>query len=175
MSFSHPFGEHNVRGTLNNWFAAQITASGQPAWMPSARVLFNRPERGLISGYSGHAFTVEHTDTTPIAQYEGRNTIGGSAGEMRQGLMLINCWVSREQAPADYMRRVQQMGDMVSYLYQHTKAVELLNTYTSTAAPSGMGALVRLSNLEGQTPMPDPNPDLVRRRYLIRYIWTERT
>lgn len=176
MSFEHAHGKYNVEGTLNNWFATNIAGAGLPPWMPSARCVYNWPQKDLISGYSGHAFALNHLGAMSVQQYEGRNTIGGSAGETRQGLWEINCWVSRQVAGERYTERLRHMGDMVTNLFMSARyGVEITNLYTSTAAPSGIGALVRLYDVEEMATLPDPNPDMMRRRFLVRYRWLERT
>lgn len=174
MTFEHKFGTYNVEGTLNNWVMVHLTGAGTPTWMPSARVVFDYPEQPLISGYSGHAFSVTHLGSTVIGTYEGNNTVGGSAGQMMQGTLEVDCWISRQHAGAAWPARLRQMGDMVSYLFTSGSQVEINNLYTGTAAPSGAGGLINIRRGDEVEVAPDPNPDIVRRRYLARYRWIER-
>lgn len=177
MGFSHPYGAYNVEGTLNEWFKTNLTAWGVPAWMPSARVEFDWPEKNLISGYSGHTFTVTHLGAPePIQQYQGRVSVGNSAGQTMMNIVEINCWVSKQQAGGQYEARLRQMGDMVTKLFTSAREVEIKNLYTGLAAPTGIKALIRLSPAEGRTVVnPDPgNPDYHRRRYQVTYTWVER-
>lgn len=174
MAFEHKFGVYNVEGTLNNWVNTNLTGAGVPAWMPSARVVFDYPESKLIDGHSGHAFSVTHLGAEVIGRYEGNNTVGGSAGQMMQGIMEVNAWMSKQQAGAAWPARLRQMGDMVGYLFTSGQQVEITNLYTSTAAPSGVGGLINVGQAEEAAVAPDPNPDIMRRRYLVRYRWVER-
>jgi len=175
MSFSHVYGEYNVEATLNEWFIDNITAAGVPAWMPSARVIFDwGKENPVISGYSGHAFSVTHIGHDPVMTFQGRNTVGGSAGQRMEGEMIVNCWVSRGQAGASHPARLRQMGDMVRTLFTSGREVEIKNWYTGASAPSGIGALVRVGEAARQAVAIDPNPDIVRQRYSVMYQWIER-
>ena len=177
MSFSHPYGSYNVEGSFNDWVRVNLTAAGLPTWMPSARLLFDWPESYLISGHSGHAFTVTHLGKPEtIQRYQGRNTISGSAGQTVMNLAQVDGWISKQQAGAAYNQRLRQMGGMIEYLFTSGREIEIKNLYTSTAAPSGIKALIRLNPAQGQTiPNPDPiNPDYFRVRYLVSYNWLER-
>lgn len=177
MAFEHPYGRYSVEGTLNNWFNTNLTANGIPAWMPSARVVYDYPETPLISGYGGHAFSVTHLEPEPVQMYQGRNTFGGSAGQTMEGTMDISCWVSKQQAGGGYAQRLRQMADMVGALMTSAREVVLTNLYTGAQAPSGIGELIRVGEPRG-VPVTNPdvrNPDLHRRRILTTYRWIERT
>lgn len=175
MVFTHAYGAYNVNASLNTWFQANITAAGLPAWMPSARVVFDYgQETPIISGYSGHAFSVAHLGADVAEQYQGRNSLGGSAGQRMAGIMEVNCWVSKQAAGNAYTQRLRHLGDMVTTLVTQTKAVRLTNYYTSTAAPSALPVLVRLENWEEVAVGEDPNPDIRRKRFLIDYSWLDR-
>jgi hypothetical protein len=173
MTFSHSLGLYNVEGTLNNWFNTNLTANGIPAWMPSARVVYDYPENGLINGHSGHAFSVTHQGAEVLERYQGNNTVGNSAGQMMQGMAEINCWISKEAAGASWPARLRQMGDMVRFVFVSARQIEINNLYTSTAAPSGVGGLITFGQTDEVSVAPDPNPDIMRRRFITRYRWVE--
>jgi hypothetical protein len=175
MAFSHVYGAYNAEGSVNEWFQTNLTAWGVPSWMPSARVLFDVPRDALHSGYSGHAFSVIHLGEPEVLEtYQGRHTIGGSAGQRVGNLMRVDCWGSRAVMGESYPMKMRQMADMVTYLFSSGREVVIKNLYTGAQAPSGIGALVRLSPAEGVSVAPDPNPDVVRRSFLARYWWIER-
>lgn len=177
MGFSHPFGAYSVEGSLNEWFRVNLTAAGIPAWMPSARVVFDYPETPLISGYSGHAFSLTHLGAPEaIEDFQGRHVMGGSAGRRMGNLLRIDCWVSKQQAGEAYQARLRQMGDMVAYLLDSAISVPITNVYTGVAAPTAIGGLIRLGDVQSvAVPNPDSqNPDLHRRSFNISYEWIER-
>lgn len=175
MAFSHVYGQYNIETTINRWFEANITAHGLPAWMPSARVLFNFPESELIDGYSGHAFTVTHLGAETIENYQGRNT-DDRLGVSKQGIVEANVWVSKAAAGGSVVQWSKQAGDMVSHLFTSARDTEIVDAYGDNANPTGVGAILRFHTPE-QAPVASPdseNPDLFRRRYLLRYQWIER-
>jgi len=175
MAFSHPYGEYNVETTINRWFSANLTANGIPTWMPSARVVFNYPETQLISGHSGHAFTLSHLGADVIESYQGRH-VDDELGVLKEGIAEVNVWVSQSAAGGAVTQWSKQAGDMVSYLFVSARETEIVHAYGSVTVPTGIGALVRFNTPEQSTTTnPDPdNPDLIRRRYLLRYRWIER-
>jgi hypothetical protein len=175
MPFSAVFGAYNVQATINQWFYTNITSRGNPAWMPSARVVYDwGVEKPLISGYSGHAFSINHLNDRETQSFQGMRVDNGTAGSMRQGQFEINCWIDRRVASAQYMNRLRQMRDMVSRLFQN-ELVPLVNVYASTTnAPSATARLV-LGSPEFQYPASDPvDPDLWRIRGVATYTWNER-
>lgn len=174
MTFAHEYGTFNVQGSLNNWFVDNLTGAGIPSWMPSARIKFDHPEPPLLSGYSGHTFSVDHMPVELAASYQGRHVGKGEKGSTMQGGMAINCWVSREQAGNSYQQRLRQMGDMVSLLFQSGQSVLIGDYYEATASPATLTAIVRVQPARETIVPPDPNPDIVRRRFLAPYNWVER-
>lgn len=174
--FSALFGEYNVAASFNNWFYTNITANGTPSWMPSARVVFDwGKDNPLISGYSGHAFSLNHLGNIEVMNFQGKTVDNDSAGNMRQGQVEISTWVSRQQAGNSYMARLRQMRDMVATLFLQYNTVPIVNTYASVVtSPSATGRMI-LDNIDFTNPQADPvNPDIWRIRGLAQYRWTER-
>jgi len=175
MPFSALWGAYDVEGSVNEFFRVNITARGIPAWMPSARVLYNLGTEGLIlSGYSGHAFTVSHLGSQPIAQYQGGRVDAGSGGYTRQGAVQIDCWASKTYAGESFAARLRNMRDMVAQVIGSGQSLLILNAYTSTATPINTTAIVRIQppTFDGITV--DRNPDYIRIRSVATYRWVER-
>lgn len=174
--FSANYGEYNVAGSFNQFFVNQITAFGVPAWMPSARVVFDwGTESPLISGYSGHAFSVAHLENVNAASYEGKVVDNGSAGEMRRAQVEINCWVSRQIAGNNHIARLRQMRDMVNVLFLKNNWFNIYDVASATANPPSVTARAALDNIDFTNPQADPiNPDIFRVRGVAGYFWTER-
>lgn len=174
-TFSAVYGAYNVQGSFNQWLYKNITAYGAPAWMPSARVVYDwGVEKPLISGYSGHAFSVNHLGDLETTQFQGETVDNGSAGNMRRGQVEVNCWVSKQAAGNQHMARLRQMRDMVSRL-AHNKTFPIANLYASTATAPGATARGVIEGVEFNNPQGDPiNPDMWRTRAVIGYSWLER-
>ena len=173
MSFSHPYGTYSVQGTLNRWLETNLTAKGIPTWMTTARVVFDYPRESLFGG-SGWAFSVTHFDADPVGAYQGRHVGEGEVGTPMQGMMEVSCWASRQHASGAAPQWIRQMGDMVSHLFASAVNVPLTDLYTDPAGASGLTALVRVQPARHAPVVPDVNPDVVRRRYLVNYSWIER-
>lgn len=175
MGMTHNFGSYNVEGSINEFFRTNITAAGLPSWMPSARMVFNYPEQPLISGYSGHAFSVTHVGSVIVERFQGRGVDSG-LGHKRRGTLDFSCWVSKQAAGRDYALRLAHMRDMAMYMTVSAREVTLRNILSSTSTPPTLTAIARLEPIEWLEPMlPDAaNPDLIRARGLVRYDWIER-
>lgn len=174
MVFQHPYGTYNVQGSLNEWFRVNVTAAGIPAWMPSARVLYDWPATGLIDGHSGHAFTVTHIGPDPIGSYQGRTVGDGQRGTNMLGIMEVNCWADKQIAGESVTKYLRQMSDMVSYLFISARSVDIKNIYGSTTDPANVTAIIRLEAGRQVGVGPDVNLDIRRQRFLTNYTWLER-
>lgn len=174
--FSAVYGAYNVQGSLNQWFVKNITAQGTPLWMPSARVLFDwGKDRPIISGYSGHAFTLSHMPDRVRESYQGARVDNGSAGATRAGMVDISCWVSRQIAGEAYMARLRQMRDMVDSMWQSTQTLAYANIYAATAGTASATARMILEEIEFQPEQMDGhNADLYRIRAVANYSWVRR-
>jgi len=173
MAFSHPYGKANVQASINDWFNTNITGAGLPAWMSSARVRYDWPDSDLISA-NGHTFSVVHLGADVAQTYQGRTVAAGQNGQTMRGLLEVDCWLSERQASASAQIRLNQMGDMVTYLFTSGRQVPIKNLYASMTSPPTLSAIVRVGMAEEQTVQPDPNPDIRRKRYLVDYTWVER-
>lgn len=176
-TFSAVYGAYSVQGSYNQWFVKNITANGTPGWMPSARVIFDwGKERPVISGYSGHAFSIAHLNDRVIQNYQGMTVDNGSAGQLREGQVEINCWVSRSIAGEAYMARLREMRDMVEKIFLQNDWVILANLYAATAGTASSTARMMINAPEFQPPQADPiNADIFRIRGVADYSWISRT
>lgn len=144
--FSARFGGYNTEGSINAFFTTALTANGMPAWMPSARVLYDLGTEGLIlSGYSGHAFTISHMPSEPIVQFQGGAADNGTGGYMRRGAVQVDAWISKTYGGAAFAARVRTMRDMVARAVGSGQSVMLLNAYASTTTPPPMTAIIRVA------------------------------
>ena len=174
MAFQHSYGTYNVQGSLNEWFRVNVTAAGIPTWMPSARILYDFPESGLIDGHSGHAFTVTHMGPEPIGSYQGRTVGDGQRGTDMLGIMEVDCWVDKRVAGESFTHHLRQMADMVSYLFVSARSIDIQDFYGGTTDPPNVTAIIRLEAGRQVAVGPDVNPDMRRRRFMANYKWLER-
>jgi hypothetical protein len=174
-NFSALWGAYDVEGSINLLFASAITANGAPAWMPSARIITDMGREGsVLSGYSGHAFALAHLGSQPVMQFEGGTVDNGVGGYMRQGMLQIDCWISKTYAGEGFAARLRIMRDLVSRAIGSGRAVPIYNLYGSTATPVYTTAIARIWPPQFDAPSVDVNPDYLRIRGVANYTWTER-
>lgn len=171
MAFTaHPGAAFNVEGSFNNFFATQLTAQGLPGWMPSAVVNYDYPNRPLTYP----SWSVTHLGALPVEVAQGRHLDEGWRGARQNGLVEVNCWESEQRASGQAYLHIRQMRDMAARVFATGAAIAILDIYGSTANPTGNGTIIRAMPVEDGVMPTDPNPDVIRRRLLVRYNWLER-
>lgn len=171
MGFTaHPGATHNVEGSFNDFFETQLTAKGIPAWMPSAVVNYDFPQKPLTFP----SWSVTHLGAEPGQEFEGRNLDPGWKGGEQIGMVEISCWESYARAQGSHPQYLRQMRDMVARVFATGAAFAILDVYGSTAAPTGNGTIARCGRVSHAPAPPDPNPDVARVRMLVTYRWMER-
>jgi len=175
VTFNSPYGSYNVEASLGEWFRVNVTANGSPSWMWTARTVYGWDEESpIMSGSAGFAFSVNFLGSNAVQQFQGRRVGADAVGHTREGLMEINTWVSKQHAKNAYRQRLAQAGDMVHALLTSAHSVPITHVYGSQAQPTGIGAVARLMDYDEVGVGPDPNPDMLRRRFLVRYQWIQR-
>lgn len=171
MGFTaHPGAFYNIAGSFDQFFATQLTAAGLPAWMPSAVVNYDFPQKALTFP----SFSVTHLGTEPREVAQGRNLDAGWKGVEQIGLADIRAWVSVRNASGAQGRNLRQMRDMVARVFATGAAIPILDVYGSTAAPTGNGTIIRCKPVREVGVGPDPNPDITAVRLLVEYRYLER-
>lgn len=167
---AHPGAALNAIGSINKFFADQITAKGLPAFMPSAVVNFNYPDQPLTYP----SFSITHLGSIPREVAQGRYLDHGWKGVERLGLAEISCWESRARASGQHDYNLLVMRDMAAQVFATGAYTPILDVYGSTATATGTGTVVRMSPIDDAPAPQDPNPDVARARLLFRYQWLER-
>lgn len=171
MAFTaHPGAIFNVEGSFNNFFKTYLTAQGIPAWLPSAVVNFDYPNRPLTFP----SWSVTHLGASPVEIAEGRILDPGWRGAMQIGVAQIDCWESQQRASGQDYMHIRQMRDMAARVFATGAAISILDIYGSTANPTANGTIIRASPVSDTLIPTDPNPDIVRRRLTVTYRWLER-
>jgi len=160
----------NVEGSFNDYFARNITANGLPAWMPSAVVNYEYPDKPLT--YPSWSITHLGSEVREVA--EGRNLDRGFQGSQRVGLVEIDCWVSVLGASGQPDYQVTQMRDMAMRVFAKGPSIPVLDVYGTTGSPTANGTIIRTSPAKDGARVMDPNPDVIRRRLILPINWLER-
>jgi len=163
-------GIFNAEATLNAWLVAALAALTRPAWLPAMpAMILTQPETIAVLP----AFSVHHTPVNTYDLWQGRAVGDGKRGVRYVANMEVNAWASRSNR--NWQAQLRTMQDMVATVYTKTKGVEIKNYATNQSSPTETGYLIRLVQLTGVSTAPDPNPDIVRARMLIRYAFVYRS
>lgn len=171
MGFTaQPGAEYNAIGSFNNFFEAQLTAKGLPAWLGSAQVMWDFPQEPLPLP----SWSVVHLGSEPVEVAQGRNLDPGWKGVQRVGLAEISCWLGFFSAQGSAWAYLRQMRDMAARVFATGASFPILDVYGTTVNPTGNGTIVRAAPAR-ETPVgQDPNADVMRSRLLVEYRWLER-
>ena len=184
MTFSFATGEYKVAGSFNLWFKTNIVTN-LPTWLASAIVNFDYPDVPLFNEAAGDyapKFSVTHLGAyeDPAAYSESYLLDGLHTGQKLNSLAEINCWVnvksSAQGVNTTWQRDLRQMRDMVVTLFSATRQISIVDVYTSTSSPAATGYILRIDGVdEVDTPIPDVNLNVRRKRILVRYCYYQRS
>jgi hypothetical protein len=163
----------NVEASLNHWLNTQLAAITKPAWLPTLRIVFNVPETGIVTP----AISVTHLGGVTRKRYQGNFVGENKTGAAAFGLLDISCWVSRANTVSgqDVSRaQLMTLRAFVNEVFAGVKTVAIANYVTDQTGNTGTNYRVVFGDLDMQVTALDPNPDILRARYLLRYDWTMR-
>ena len=173
MTFSHSTGTYNVEASVIAWINTLIVANAAPLVGAVVPLIIDYPQTPL----DPPCYSVVSLGGGPSAsQYEGSRLDAGKWGQMRWGLMQVDCWDTRKAQ--GYRARLMQLGDVLTSGYatalKNGGSLPIYDFYTSASAPQVLAYRIYLDRLDESIPAPDPNPDFVRRRFVLSYRWLER-
>lgn len=160
----------NVEGSFNDFFMTQLTAKGIPAWLPSAVVTPDWPDKVITYPM----WSVIHLGSEMQEIAQGRSLDPGWRGARRVGLAEIDCWASDMNASGSGNLYVRTMRDMAARVFATGASFAILDVYGTMTNPTGNGTIVRASPVNDAGRMPDANPDIHRRKLTVQYNWLER-
>ena len=165
-------GAYNVEGSFNNYFRANLTGKGQPAFMASASVNFDYPNQPLVYP----SFSISHLGQTPAGSTEGMNLDPGFKGTQMIGVAQIACWESYQRASGGQVANLRVMRDMAARLFATGANIPILDVYGSTSAPTAIGTIIRASAVDTVKPIgqDDVNPDVWSVMLQVQYNYWER-
>jgi hypothetical protein len=157
----------NIEASLNQWIRTQLDTYTTPAFFSgfggSQRVVFNMPEAAL----SAPCFSVDHLFIETMDLWQGRLGDGGTTAQKYSAFLDVNIWVTRSNNNWAIDKR--WMASILSDLMNKTKSISLTDYLTTYPTSSAAGYLVYIDAIEARQVGDDPNPDLVRERFLIKY------
>lgn len=173
MTFSHSTGAYNVEASVIAWLNSVIAANAAPLIGVVVPLIVDYPQTPLAPP----CYAVTSLGGGPTAQqFEGARLDPGKNGTMRWAMLQVDCWDTRKAQ--GYRARLMQLGDVLTSGYATALkaggSLPIYDFYTSASAPQTLTYRIYLDRLDESIPAPDPNPDLVRRRFVLLYRWLER-
>lgn len=162
MATLHATNRFNVEASMNAWLQAQISAITRPSWLPAFTFVFNAPDITIRVP----CIAIFHFPVSQQIAYRGRYP-----GDKASGLMEVSIWVSRNRN-ASWNAHLMGMDSIVGQAFNSGSGVVISDYTTAPGTPTAQAYAIDLLDLEAVNSAPDPNPDLERRRNLIRYQWT---
>lgn len=171
MTAIHVTSTYNVEATLNAYFKAALQAFTVPEWLTQPLpVVMNTPEVTA----SLPAFSLSNISVGAMDMFQGRNAEANTRAMTSLGILEISAWVTRKNT--SWVAQLRTMCSMIVGAYLDSKGGVILKDYQSNNAnPSSVAYRIVLNDLDVVVVSNDPNPDIERRRYLVKYQWTVRS
>ena len=160
---------YNVETSINAWFVEALENITRPVVLSGYSVVFNLPETAIVTP----AFAVTHRGVGINLGFQGRQVGNGDTGGRAGGLMMIDCYVSR--ASVNWGAYLAAMAAMVQSVFAGTPSVRVYNYMEDPDFPVATPYKVDFTEFEVIEVAADPNPDIERRRFNVRYNWTVRS
>ena len=171
MTTVHVTSTYNVEASINAYFKAAFTAISRPSFLPALPYFAeNTPE--VKANFP--AFSFVHLPAGSMDVYQGRNAEAGARAVRDLGILDLSVWVIR--TAANWNAQLRFMQAMVETAYMDSRGGVIVKDYTTTpATPSASSYRATFNDLDVVIVSPDANPDIERRRLLVKYQWDVRS
>lgn len=175
MTTLHATTPLNVEASINAWFSTQVNAISRPSWLPSFTLILNVPETPIVTP----GISLYHMPVNQRNLYQGGHVGEGRTGARAANLLDVSCWVSRKASVGGqeniWNAQLMVLRGMVQGVFAGKGSLQVSNYLSDPANPVAVAYKVDFGLLEGVSTQDDPNPDIMRARFLIRYDWTVRS
>jgi hypothetical protein len=169
MTTIHATSTWNVEASLNAYFKTAFTNFTRPAAFNLTalpRFVENTPE--VTANLP--AFSFFHIPVGGMDIYQGRQAEAGTSVLLMLGLLDISAWVSRSNT--SWNAQLRGMHSMIESAYLDSKAgIRIKDYQTNPTNPQNVAYRIVLRDLDETAVSVDPNPDIERRRFLVKYQW----
>lgn len=171
MTTVHATSTYNVEASISAYFKAAFTAMSRPSFLPTLPYFAeNTPE--VKANFP--AFSFVHLPAGSMDVYQGRNAEPNTNAMRGLGILDLSVWVIR--TAANWSAQLRFMQSMIETAYLDSGGGIIIRDYTTTpASPSATNYRAVLNDLDIVVVSPDANPDVERRRCLVKYMWNMRS
>jgi hypothetical protein len=171
MTTVHVTSTYNVEASINAYFKTALTAMSRPSFLPTLPYFAeNTPE--VKANFP--AFSFVHLPAGSMDVYQGRNAEPNTKAMRNLGILDLSAWVIR--SAVTWNAQLRFMQGMIETAYLDSRGGVIIRDYTTTpASPSASNYRATFNDLDIVIVSPDANPDVERRRCLIKYQWDARS
>lgn len=171
MTTVHVTSTYNVEASINAYFKAAFTAMSRPAFLPSLPYFAeNTPE--VKANFP--AFSFVHLPAGSMDLYMGRKAEPGTKAMRDLGILDLSVWVIR--SAASWNAQLRFMQAMIETAYLDSNGGVIIKDYTTTpSTPTTSSYRAVFNDLDVVIVSADANPDVERRRCLVKYQWDVRS
>ena len=171
MTVVHATNTYNVEASINTYFKAAFTAMTRPTFLPTPiPTAENTPEVTA----SLPTFSFVHLPAGSLDIFQGRHATETLTAMRDLGILDLSVWVSRKNV--NFMAQLRFMQAMIETAYLDSKSGVIIKDYaTSATNPQATSFRVTFNDLDIVVVADDPNPDILRRRCLVKYQWEMRS
>lgn len=170
MTNVHATNTYNVEASINKYFKDALTALSRPSNITLPTMVENTPE--VTANLPSFSFV--HLPAGSLDIYMGRIAEVGTRAMRDLSILDLSAWVSRKSI--NWNAQLRFMQAMIETVYLDSGGGIVIKDYTSTpASPTATSYRVVFNDLDIVVVSPDPNPDIERRRCLVKYQWDMRS
>ena len=171
MTTVHVTSTYNVEASINAYFKSAFTAMSRPSFLPNLPYFAeNTPE--VKANFP--AFSFVHLPSGSMDVYQGRNAEPNTKAMRDLGILDLSVWVIR--TAVNWNAQLRFMQAMIETAYLDSRGGVIIRDYTTTpASPSASSYRATFNDLDVVIVSPDANPDIERRRCLVKYQWDVRS
>ncbi len=171
MTTVHVTSTYNVEASINAYFKTAFTAMTRPSFLPTLPYFAeNTPE--VKANFP--AFSFVHLPAGSLDNYQGRNAEVNTKAMRDLGILDLSVWVIR--TAVNWNAQLRFMQSMIETAYMDSRGGVIIKDYTTTpSSPVASNFRATFNGLDIVGVSPDANPDVERRRILVKYQWDMRS
>lgn len=160
--------EFNVMASINKYLTESINAFALPSWLTSVNIVYNMPDGGI----QPPCISILAMGTNYPMNFQGGNLGDGNTGDLADGYIDVSAWVTRRTS--NWAAQLATLRSIIASVGIMTRTIPIYN-YATPTTPSLTSYKINVYSLREELTPDDPNPDIERARYVLRYGWVARS